>query len=98
VGIPDLFGAESSVTYRHHLNLRWSIGVGGFVYWGAPSFRGGVEIPVAFRLGATRRHEISAALRLNGGVSNASGLEWWVFKQLRPAFGAELAIGYTFIF
>ncbi len=98
LGYPDIAGGESSVTYRHHLNLRWSIGVGGFIYWGVPSLRGGIEVPIAFRLGATRRHEISVALRVNGGIYNASSFVWWDFKRQLPAFGAEAAIGYVFIF
>ncbi len=97
-GIPDLFGGETNVSYRHHLSPRLSFGVGVFGYWGAPSFRLGVEVPLALRLGATRRHELSVALRFHAGVFNNSTYVWWDWPRLAFAYATDLAVAYTFFF
>jgi hypothetical protein len=97
-GIPDLFGGETNISYRHHVTPRFSFGIGVFGYWGAPSFRLGVEVPLALRLGATRRHEISVALRFHAGVFNNSTYVWYDFPRLAFAYATDLAVAYTFFF
>jgi len=97
-GAPDIFGGETNISWRHALDPRYSIGAGFFVYWGAPSYRGGVELVGAMRLGARRRHEVSLSLRASGGVFNPTTYQWYQFQYLQPAYGADAAVGYTFFF
>nr|UXE44858.1 hypothetical protein Hi04_10k_c3807_00023 [uncultured bacterium] len=72
LGYPDLFGGETNVSFRRALSDRVSLGVGAFAFWGAPSYFGGVELPLAMRLGSARRHEVSIALRVRAGCSTTS--------------------------
>jgi hypothetical protein len=97
-GAPDIFGGETNISWRHALDPRYSIGAGFFVYWGAPSYRGGLEVIGAMRLGARRRHEVSLSLRVSGGVFNPTTYQWYQLQYLQPAYGADAAVGYTFFF
>ncbi len=98
LGIPDLFGGESQISWRCYLHPRFSVGGALLIYVGAPSLQLGAEIPVAFRLGARRQHELGASLRMTGGVFNNTTFVWYDFGRQRPAFTAELTAGYTYLF
>ena len=98
VGIPDLFGGESNVSYRFHLTPKLSVGGGLFVFVGAPSIRAGIEVPFGFLIGPSRRHELGASLRLAAGVFNNSTFVWYDFSKQRFALSAEVTVGYTFLF
>lgn len=97
-GWPDTLAGESSTSFRFHLTPRWSVGVGAVAYWGFWSMRGGLEVPISIRLGATRRHEISLVLRTTAGVFNSSTLAWYDLKNQRFAIAGDAAVAYSFIF
>src|SRR5262245_53847977 len=98
-GWPDTVAGETNVSFRFHLSPRLSIGAGAFTYWGFWSMRGGLEVPLALRLGANRRHEITLTVRGGAGAyNNTISFVWYDFKALRPAFTFDAVVGYSAVF
>lgn len=97
-GWPGAFEGETNLSFRFGLTPRVMLGVGVFGIWGLFSLRGGVEIPLAFRFGGRRAHEISIAARVSPGAFNNVTFMWWDFKSQAFALSVEGALGYTFFF
>lgn len=97
-GWPDTFAGESNVSFRFNLSPRFSVGVGLNTFLSLWSIRGGLEVPLAFRFGPTRRHEISLTLRGTAGVFNGSTFAWWNFRSQRLMWGGDAVLGYSAIF
>jgi len=98
-GYPDLAGGSTTVSFRYHLNPRLSVGLGAFTHWGVSSMVGGLEVPIAVRLGSNRRHEITLAFRGGAGAYNNSAyIAWYFFNQLRPAWTLDAVVGYAAVF
>jgi hypothetical protein len=97
-GYPDTFAGESNVSFRWALNQRVAIGAGVVALWGFWSLRAGTEVPLSIRLGGSRRHELTVAVRTTTGVYNNSTFVWYDFAKQRFAIAVDLTVGYSFIF
>jgi hypothetical protein len=97
-GWPNALAGETNVSLRLALSPRWSWGLGVFGSWGLFALRGGLEVPISARLGDTRRHELTLALRLSPGAYNNVSFVWWDFPRQYFAFSADATLGYTFFF
>ncbi|MFT3711057.1 MAG: hypothetical protein QM817_25805 [Archangium sp.] len=97
-GWPNAAAGETNVSFRFGLTPRVSLGVGVFANWGIFSLRGGVEIPLAFRFGGRRAHEIGLSARVSPGVFNNVTFVWWDFSKQAFALSVEGTLGYTFFF
>jgi hypothetical protein len=97
-GYPDTLAGESNVSFRWALGRHLYIGAGAVAFWGLWSMRAGTELPISIRLGASRQHELTIALRATTGVYNNNTFVWYDFKEQRFAISGEVAVGYAFIF
>ncbi|MBL8954084.1 MAG: hypothetical protein JNK82_25130 [Myxococcaceae bacterium] len=98
-GWPDLAGGATNVSFRYHLNPRFSVGAGAFTYLGFSSMFAGLEVPLSIRLGSNRRHEVSLSFRGGAGAyNNGVTIAWYDFKALRPAWTLDAVLGYSAIF
>ena len=97
-GYPDTVAGESNVGFRWALNQRFTVGISAVALWGFWSLRGGFEVPLSLRLGSSRRHELTLALRCTTGVYNNNTFVWYDFAKQRFALAGDVALGYSFIF
>lgn len=97
-GWPDAFAGETNVSFRFGLGARVTLGAGVFAYWGVPSLKGGLEVPLALRFGEQRTHELGLAVRATAGAFNNVTFVWWDFPNQYAAFSVEGSLGYTFFF
>lgn len=97
-GWPYSFEGETNVGVRVALSPRVALGVSGFVAWGLPSLRGGLEVPLSVRFGARRSHEVTLSVRGSAGAFNNITFAWWDLAHQAFAWSVEGSLGYTYFF
>lgn len=97
-GWPDAFAGETNLSFRFGLSEHVRLGVGVFAYVGVPSLKGGLELPLTYRFGGKRTHEVGLSVRATAGVFNNITFTWWDFERQFVAFTVEGSLGYTFFF